>query len=369
MPHPCYDDNSPLVGATVTLYNAFGAFVAQTVTDSEGFFTFTGLPLGRYRTEIDYPQCIRRELLGKELVSPNFPHDDQAIKFFGSGEMCDVKVSLGGWDTILTDDFTHFDTLDECCANMFWYDMKGCFLRSRSAFQFEFCIDISGFGGNSDCPLDEIHAIESAMKKGLGSSSELALVEFGRTRLTNVGGEAKCIAPTFHQDLQTNHLRGHDQPHRVNLNICGVVVTKERDCKEEICLRDSFDKVVVPFQDYFYNGVFSSVLQTLAGYDARPLLDLRAVEVEESSFMTRKLLLPRTASLTKPVDGTTSIEDFAINGDMPRFYPTYISGQLCHSKTKFDSWEESHATLKECCKAFFSWDFEACCSSLDMGGC
>ena len=55
-----------------------------------------------------------------------------------------------------------------------------------------------------------------------------------------------------------------------------------------------------------------------------------------------------------------SLEYSSVVSDVPRFYPTFISGQLCHSKKSFDAWEESHDTLKECCQTHFSWDYEEC---------
>jgi len=45
-----------------------------------------------------------------------------------------------------------------------------------------------------------------------------------------------------------------------------------------------------------------------------------------------------------------------------RYYPTYEEGAPCSSKASsaFESWEESHATLADCCEAAFSWDYDAC---------
>jgi len=296
------------------------------------------------------------------------------MKFYKSSDMCDVQVSLGDWDTSYdADNLTLFDTLDECCANVFWYDMDGCLSRSSIAFQFEFCVDISNFRVlHSPCPLEEIYAIESAMRKGLGNSSDIALVRFGSTELTKLGGEIKCIDPTLHQDSMENQPRrlviGR---HESKLNICGVVVTKEPICKEETCLRDAFEKIVVPFEDHFYNGAFSSALYSSSGHNFPHLLDLQAFEqVVVSSFRTRDLFAPSTATIPISKHEATSSEYSTRSSDAPpRFYPTYIPGQLCHLKTMFDSWEESYGTLNECCEVFFRWDIEACCSSLNMGGC
>ena len=360
---PCLEGDVPLIGVTVTLYDAFDNFVDQTVTDSEGYYTFMGLPLSRYRTEIDYPECGRRQLSAPTAVS-----DDHAIKFYQNGDLCDIKFSPRSDYGAPVDDDTQFDTLDECCANMFWHDVDGCFSRSRVAFQFEFCLDISGFGEHSNCPLREIRALETAMRKGLGSNSELAILEFGNTLLANIGGETKCIGPTVHEEVfsSSSKLRGLYGSQETKLNICGVVMTKEAGCRNEACLRDLYDKVVGPFQGHFYSGVFASVLHALSKDDLDPSLGLQGVEVVPSSFTTRKLLLPSTV----PTDDESLSSDYPVTAsDAPRFYPTYISGQLCHSKTLFDSWEQSHGTLKECCEAHFSWDYEACCNSLNMGGC
>jgi len=360
---PC-NDNEPLVGATVTLYDAFGEFVAITVTDSEGYYTFAGLPLGRYRTDIDYPACDRRELSINEHLSPLSLPGDNAVKFYSRGDSCDV--SFGGLSLTSIDDLIYFDTLDECCANIFWYDMDGCFSRSRVAFQFEFCLDVSGLDDYSSCPIQVIESMEGAMKQGLGENSEVSLVKFGSTTLTNAGGKTKCIDPLFYQDTASNQLRGFIGSSGDNLNICGEVVTKA-ECTEELCLREAFDDVVVPFQSYFYNKAFSSALY-LASRDS-----LHPLHVVVSSFIARKLLLPSTVSSSKPrkneaISTKTSAAHSTFT-ETPRFYPTYVAGELCLSKTSFDSWEESHGTLKECCEAFFSWDFEECCSSLNMGGC
>lgn len=49
-----------------------------------------------------------------------------------------------------------------------------------------------------------------------------------------------------------------------------------------------------------------------------------------------------------------------------RHYATYSEGKLCSSKssTKFDSWEESYASLDDCCEGSFSWDYKSCMGSL-----
>lgn len=356
---PCSaEDDVPLVGARVTLYDARGKYMENTTTGSDGYYTFTGEPPGaRYSIVVDYPECGRREL-----------SNSASIKFYKNDNFCDTMFSAGDWDVISTADFTYFDTLDECCANMFWYGMDGCFSRSHTAFQFEFCIEISGIDEHFNCPLNEIRAIESAMQNGLDVNSKLSLVEFGSTALTNVGGGTKCIGPTLHQDAIANQLRGVDGPHKTKL--CGVVATHEAGCQEENCLRNTYESTLRLFQHYFDSDEFTSALHSLPIGRVRPLLDKHSVEVVPSSFMARKILLPLTVMSVKQIEEEAApLEYSATTTDVPRFYPTYISGQLCQSKTPFDSWEEAYGTLKDCCQAHFSIEYEACCSSSKMGGC
>jgi hypothetical protein len=357
---PC-DSSSVLVGAVVILHNDAGEYVGKTLTDSEGYYIFTGLPLGRYRSEVDYPECEGRHLSKTDYEFQSFIANGHAFKFYKNGEVCDVKLSIRGEDELSTGASVHFDTLDECCANMFWFDIDGCSTRSPVAFQFEFCVDISGFGEYPDCPLNEIQTVEGEMQKGIGQNSTLALVQFGSTMLSKVGDEIKCIDPTDHHNLMTNKLRGRITLQEDKLTICGVVVTKETSCSNEACLRDMYDKVLGPFESHIYSTTFSSSLHSSAGDG------LQMAKVVASSLTTRKIVFPST--VPNEDKSAATYEHSANNKDTPRFYPTYIFGTLCHSKTLFDSWEQSYPSLKGCCEAHFSWDLAACCSSLNMGGC
>jgi len=357
---PC-DSCSVLVGALVILHNDAGENVGQTLTDSEGYYIFTGLSLGRYLTEADYPECDVRHLSKTDYEFQLFLANDHAFKFYKNGEVCDVKLSISSEDELSTGASVHFDTLDECCANMFWFDMAGCSTRSPVAFQFEFCVDLSGFDEYSDCPTNEIQTVEREMQKGLGQNSTLALVQFGSTILRKVGDEIKCIGPTDHHNLTTYKLRGRVALQDDKLTICGVVVTKETSCSNEACLRDSYDNVLGPFESHVYSRAFSTSLHSSAGDG------LQMAKVVASSLTTMKLVFPSTV----PTEDKSAAanEHSANNKDTPRFYPTYIFGTLCHSKTLFDRWEQSYTSLKDCCEAHFSWDLAACCSSLNMGGC
>lgn len=66
-----------------------------------------------------------------------------------------------------------------------------------------------------------------------------------------------------------------------------------------------------------------------------------------------------TMSRQEPVPAAALTSEAA-----PRYYyPTYdTEGGVCSSKpaAEFESWDESYASLAECCDVAFSWDYEAC---------
>jgi hypothetical protein len=375
--NPCEEGEVVLVGVTVTLYSVLGQQIDQTVTDSEGRWEFTGLSQGRYFTITDYPECRRllegvRSLDSEEINFLTSLSDEQNIKFFKTGDMCNSKVSLGDWDLFSTADWNEvalFDTLDECCANMFWHDIDGCLSRSRVAIHFEFCVDITGLDELTDCPLPEILAIENSMQAGLDKSSSLILTGIGSIVLTNVDGQTKCSRSEI--EYSDDFLLHAQEATAQSLTaVCGTVTTMEAKCREEICLENIFKRIAGNFQNFFDGGEFSYQLGSMARDGS--VDHLQSVKAAVNTFVTKKLLLPLTITsntFTVDHDDEKPFQYVPASSYLPRFYPTFVSGQLCHSKIKFDSWEESYETLNECCKAHFSWDFESCCKSANMGGC
>jgi hypothetical protein len=417
----------------VTLYSEAGEYVDEAFTDGEGYYFFTGLPFVRYMTEVDYPECDGRHLTEMEESESRsyIPSDNyRAFKFYKSGDVCDVML-VNGYDgdnlPTTTWNIVHFDTLDECCANLFWFDIDGCSSRSPVVFQFEFCVDVSGIAFDDDehrltpdyCPSDDIRFVEREMRSGLGINSTLALVRFGNAILSGAEDDVKCDdGPTTTMavrtgDVVTNMLRrgtatvaaATSTRGRYTLTICGVVVTRVAPppCIDEACLKDKYDTVIGPFGGHLYGDMFASSLRStsasLGNGDKshhRAVIDMRNVEVVTSSLTTRKLMFSSSAGVASSKDVVTDVttEDPAMIEVRPqlrphakkeekddatdtphhpraphRYYPTYVRGKLCQSKSTFDSWEQSHATLRECCDSHFSWDLTACCGSLDMGGC
>jgi len=86
---------------------------------------------------------------------------NEEYKFYRNGEMCDSKLEFEDWEMNSPADWTDtklFDTLDECCANLFSYDYSGCMERSPVMFKFDFCFDIGSLLPPIDCQTADIYA-------------------------------------------------------------------------------------------------------------------------------------------------------------------------------------------------------------------
>jgi len=135
----CSPGNVPLANVTVYLYG--GPTVLTTQTDVDGFYRFEDLPPGRYSVFIDRPTCTPSSSPSKHPSNPpsstgnvrelRAHADNSNVKtdthvFHKKGDVCEKMSSGDQIDAILL-----FDSLDECCANMFWFDMTGCISRSQ----------------------------------------------------------------------------------------------------------------------------------------------------------------------------------------------------------------------------------------------
>lgn len=102
---------------------------------------------------------------------------NEEYKFFRNGEVCDTKIDFEDWELNSPADWTDttlFDTKDECCANLFPYDYKGCIDRSPVLFKFEFCLDVGSLLPPIDCQTADIYAnvMEASINSGLGDASD-----------------------------------------------------------------------------------------------------------------------------------------------------------------------------------------------------
>ncbi|EED88515.1 predicted protein [Thalassiosira pseudonana CCMP1335] len=60
---------------------------------------------------------------------------------------------------------------------------------------------------------------------------------------------------------------------------------------------------------------------------------------------------------SSPVSSSNDDDDTTV-----RYHATFSDDAMCSSKSaaSFESWEESFASLEECCEMAFSWDYDAC---------
>jgi len=362
--HPCYPDQ-PLSNAQVQVITR-QPIQTITTTDENGYYRFYGLsPDGSYYVvPVEVYQCRR---LSDEYIETD-PRDvsvsedrgdkstsdgGSQFEFFMNGDSCDTKIS-NMWNSHIEkeqDNILLFDTLDECCANMFWYDMEGCFDRSSIAFQFQFCVELSVVSHYSVCPQEEINIIESAMRLGLEGNVDLMIHKFGDFRVINEAGQLKCVYDPTSEDVMLQNLRGLS-PHGNIYSTCGIATSRCNNCKDKSCLTEEFDKVSLSLRNFLESPGF------LLHLYRNQLPSLQDVFVVDSSFTKMEPFLPTTVT---PDNFHQSEEsDFVNSLGEVRFYPTWIAGQLCNSKSSFENWEESYSTLAECCKAHFSWDQESC---------
>ena len=84
---------------------------------------------------------------------------NEEYKFYKNGDKCDSKIYFEDWETAGVSPWTEttlFNTIEECCANLFWYDYNGCVGRSPATFKFDFCVDIKGLPDPQDCQSADI---------------------------------------------------------------------------------------------------------------------------------------------------------------------------------------------------------------------
>jgi len=282
---------------------------------------------------------------------------NEEYKFYRNGEICDSKLEFEDWEMNSPAEWTDtklFDTLDECCANLFSYDYSGCMGRSPVIFKFDFCFDIGSLLPPIDCQTADIHAnvLEDAINIGLGEGSDANITRIGDASLTKVGGSTQCGGSLEGQDF-INDLTGTiGQPDLSDLpdstTVCGVITTESYDCTADECLNDIYQDIIDSLNVYV-DSEFTTTLNFLATTRLPPVEELQIAEGITGSLSTYNLLLPSTISSQL--------------GDRKYFK----DNDSCGQKTAFATWETKYDTLLDCCSANFNWQLDQCCA--DGGGC
>ena len=273
---------------------------------------------------------------------------NEEYKFYRNGEICDSKIEFEDWET--GTDTKFFDSVDECCANLFSYDYSGCMGRSPVMFKFDFCYDVGSLLPPIDCQTSDIYAniLEDALNLGLGEASDANITRIGDASLTKVDGSTKCGGSLEGQDF-INDLTGTiGQPNLSDLpdstTVCGVITTESYDCTEDDCLNAIYQGIVSGLSTYIDDGSFTDNLNTLATTNLPPIQELQDADGISGSLSTFNLLLPTTISSQL--------------GDLKYFKDS----DSCRQKTAFTSWETKYDTLLDCCSANFNWKLDDCCA-------
>jgi hypothetical protein len=324
---------------------------------------------------------------------------NEEFKFYQNGEICDTKIFFEDWEDnspMAWTDTTQFDTIEECCANEFWFDYEGCVGRSPVMFKFEFCVDVQGLIDPPDCQSADIYAnvLEDAVNEGCYHAHGLEGVDYGHEH-DDLGGEGHTDGGVVRRlnrmltevgDLTTtdanitkiggvslskvdgstvcggslggqgfiNELTGTapdiESASDTIVTICGVITVEEENCKEEACLREHYQAIAHELEEFVDNGDLTLAINRRSASRLPPVPELQVVSALPFSLTTNNLVLPAT-----------------ITGDINFQYFHGSDLETCMEKVVFHEGETPYENLVDCCNAHFQWDVEGCCAK--GGGC
>ena len=251
---------------------------------------------------------------------------NEEFKFYKNENKCDSKIYFEDWELnapAAWTDTTLFDTVEECCANLFWFDYDACVGQSPVMFKFEFCVDIKGVTDPQDCQSADIFAnvIEAAINEGChhtqglsdtvfnntGSSENVGDITSTDTNITKIGsvllgevrGTTVCGGSLEGEDF-INDLTG-TAPDLLaaankNITVCGVITVKEEECKQVACLNELYTAVKEELHRFVDDGELTLAINRLATTRLPPVPELLNVIGAPLSLTTQNLVL--TATIT-----------------------------------------------------------------------
>lgn len=309
---------------------------------------------------------------------------NEEFRFYQNGDICDTKIYFEDWEDNSPADWTsttQFDTLEECCANLFWFDYDGCLERSPVMFKFDFCVDVQGLVDPPDCQSADIYAnvLEDAINEGCHHAHGLTGVEHNQTHdraltdealgdittadanitkiggvsLAKIDGSTVCGGTLGGQGF-TNELTGTlpdiESAGDTTSSVCGTITIEEQVCVKEDCLRERYDAIVDELKEFVDLGDLTLAIQRRSATRLPPVPELQVVTAAPFSFNSQNLLLPAT-----------------ITGDLNLQYFHGSDLTTCMEKAVFQPTETPYENLIDCCTAHFQWDVEGCCAN--GGGC
>merc|ERR1712194_11708 len=319
---------------------------------------------------------------------------NEEFKFYQVGEICDTKIFFEDWEENSGSHSewtksTQFDTVEECCANEFWYDYDGCVSRSPIIFKFEFCVDIQGLVEPQDCQSADIYAtvVEEAINEAMDhhathvlsesefddhggeddhgderrarslhadlTSADSMITKVGGISLSKVSGSTVCGGSLSGQGF-VNDLTGTtpdiEAARDTTMSICGVITVEEKECVDEACLTEHFHDITHDLENFVDHGDLTLSINEHSTSRLPPVPELQAVMVSPFSLKTMNLVLPAT-----------------FTGDLNLKYYQGSDLTTCMSKAFFTAFEHPYETLHECCEDKFGYNLDKCCA--EGGGC
>ena len=292
---------------------------------------------------------------------------NEEFKFIKVQDKCESKIEFEDWEdtghfgsTSWTESII-FDTVEECCANNFWFDYDGCVGRSPIQFKFEFCVDVKGLVDPQDCQSADIFAnvIEGTLNEGAGNSTATSadtnITKVGSVSLSKVLGSTVCggsLAGGSFINEKTGTVPDIAAAESNIVEICGVITVKEESCKDETCLREHYQEVKSKLTSYVNDGSFTTELNRRATTRLPPVPELFFVSGVSSTFEAQPPLLPAT-----------------VTGDLEYTYFQGTALDTCDKKptTAMKRHEVGYDKLSDCCATEFSWNQAVCCAK--GGGC
>ena len=304
---------------------------------------------------------------------------NEEFHFYKNGDICDTKIYFEDWEDNSPADWIdskHFDTVEECCANAFFYDYENCLSRSPIMFKFDFCVDIQGLVDPPDCQSADIFAnvFEDAINEGCHhhgdddtnhtrrldhipdvTSTDANITKIGLVTLTKESGSTVCGGSLGSQGF-INELTGTipdiEAAQNTISTVCGVISVEEEECKEPACLQEHYEAISHELKTFVDHGDLTLAIERRSKTRLPPVPELYAVSALPFSLVTQNLKLPGTVT-----GDVVLLYHFGSNLKTCEAYPDLYYTRKPNLVT--------YESLRECCAAHFSWDESGCRSAFN----
>jgi hypothetical protein len=214
--------------------------------------------------------------------------------YYSNGSFCDQKVYFEDWESKFSpgswSSSDLFDTLKECCAAKFYWDIPGCVAASPKELTFTFSFTLNNLIIPLTCQDADTmgNALETAINIGLGSSSISQVTNIGCASLsrnpdtdnTECGG---CLAGAYVGDYDGTRPAGY-YTQSSSATITVDVTTKSADCGDSACFQSLYNSIMADFTAFMNTGGLTTEIQTWAAIRLPPVPELWNSEVNSTSF-------------------------------------------------------------------------------------